>query len=769
MKSGWSRLAAYSVALLVPSVSFAGVIRVRQGASGAGDGSSWADAYPDLRPALDAALPGDELWVAQATYVPGPTAASSDTFLMKSGVALYGGFAGVETSRAQRDWAAHPTVLSGDVGQDDVYTPTWNIGTSNSAHVVTALGVDATAVLDGFVVRAGHTGPVGTPAGAPEMFGGGLYAIGASPTVANCVFERNVCAFASGGAIYLQNASPAIQGCRFEANWAHLGSGAGIFASGASQPRIEDCVFTGNVATSGSGGAEAQGAAIGLWMTPPVAVRRSVFEQNQARQFSPGSGIELPRGGAISCFLATIEIERCAFRGNSAASGGAVSVWGPTRVVDSLFVANQAYAVPIQGQSTGGHGGALVDNTNASSAVEVLGCTIAANTAGEAAVWCSQSADETRIANSILWGNVATGAGQSLREMQYKGSAALAWSCVQGLFQPVPGEPPPDPAHFPGCLESDPLFAASPADLRLSAASPCVDAGSNLHAAGLLVDLDGNQRVVAATAPAPRVDLGAYEHASSPPPACRFVHTPPAAATVAAGGAATLFVGAGGVGPIAYRWRKDGIDLQDGGAVTGAASAVLVISPAGRGDAGSYDVRLTDACGSIVSPAATLTVVAATPVALYCFGDGSGTPCPCGNASTPGDDVGCVNSTGEGGKLEGGGLASVAADTFHLDASDVPSTNGIYLQGTLRANGGAGTVLGDGLLCVAGTLVRLAVVPSTGGSSTYPDTGDLAVSVRGNVQPGATHTYQLWYRDPAGWCTSATYDLTNALEVVWLP
>ncbi len=82
------------------------IIRIQKGATGAGDGSSWANAYPELSAALDASDEGDELWVAGGTYTPGN--ARSPTFLLKDGVALYGGFAGGEAKRDLRNPNQHP-------------------------------------------------------------------------------------------------------------------------------------------------------------------------------------------------------------------------------------------------------------------------------------------------------------------------------------------------------------------------------------------------------------------------------------------------------------------------------------------------------------------------------------------------------------------------------------------------------------------------------------------------------------------------------------
>ena len=47
--------------------------------------------------------------------------------------------------------------------------------------------------------------------------------------------------------------------------------------------------------------------------------------------------------------------------------------------------------------------------------------------------------------------------------------------------------------------------------------------------------------------------------------------------------------------------------------------------------------------------------------------------------------------------------------------------------------------------------------------------GDPSIAAVGSATAGATLHYQAWYRDPAAFCTTATFDLTNGLEVTWTP
>ena len=84
---------------------------------GHNDGTSWADAFRDLKDACEAAaLFSDdvpkEIWIAAGTYKPSTTD-SEKYFPLAANTFYVGGFAGHETAKSERNVAANKTIISG--------------------------------------------------------------------------------------------------------------------------------------------------------------------------------------------------------------------------------------------------------------------------------------------------------------------------------------------------------------------------------------------------------------------------------------------------------------------------------------------------------------------------------------------------------------------------------------------------------------------------------------------------------------------------------
>jgi hypothetical protein len=86
-----------------------------------------------------------------------------------------------------------------------------------------------------------------------------------------------------------------------------------------------------------------------------------------------------------------------------------------------------------------------------------------------------------------------------------------------------------------------------------------------------------------------------------------LISASPTNLTVTSGASAAFSVSAAGTAP-AYQWRKDGV------AIVGATLSTLSLNPASTNDAGGYDVVVTNACGSVTSAVAILTVTADPPL-----------------------------------------------------------------------------------------------------------------------------------------------------------
>lgn len=202
---------------------------------GNGDGTSWGCAYGNLEDALASGQAGaDEVWVAAGTYVPG------NYFPQSYAMSVYGGFEGWESSIAQRDVLANPTILSGEVGAP---------GHEDNRHLIIRIsGSPEPRVLDGFVVTGGNS----------LDDGGGIRIVdGCVAIVRNCVIIDNQASSSGGGLYWKQstgNGDLQITNCIFVDNWAQHGGGCYL------QPESDDSHITNSTFYNNS--ATVQGGAI---------------------------------------------------------------------------------------------------------------------------------------------------------------------------------------------------------------------------------------------------------------------------------------------------------------------------------------------------------------------------------------------------------------------------------------------------------------------------------------------------------------------------
>jgi len=313
-----------SIEELEPRVAPATIFVDANVSGGSNDGTSWGDAYSDLQSALGSASSGDEIWVGDGTYTPTSGADRTISFDLVSGVALYGGFDGTETSRSQRDWTTNIAILSGDLDGDDAgFT---NNG-ENSYHVVTADGV--TVVLDGFTVSGGNANGWYT-----DGYGGGMYNTwSAAVTIANCTFTGNSSTATAGALVnYVISSSSTVTDCLFLGNRTDGTGGAVLNRS--SDVALTNCVFSENTAAHG-------GAAINKLCSPTFT--NCVFSENASSML----------GGAIYDTTGSPTLTSCTFFGNSAMYGGAIYnansssptlvnsiLWGDTASVSGNEISN---------------------------------------------------------------------------------------------------------------------------------------------------------------------------------------------------------------------------------------------------------------------------------------------------------------------------------------------------------------------------------------------------------------------------------------------
>ncbi|MDZ4773033.1 MAG: hypothetical protein SGI72_07845 [Planctomycetota bacterium] len=106
-------------------------------------------------------------------------------------------------------------------------------------------------------------------------------------------------------------------------------------------------------------------------------------------------------------------------------------------------------------------------------------------------------------------------------------------------------------------------------------------------------------------------------------------------------------------------------------------------------------------------------------------------------------------------------------DSVVLHGSGMPAT--LPVLSLQMSAAGSGVPFGDGILCVGGSLIRLRTKINVGAAAQFPEPGDTSLSrVSGAASgSGTLYSYQAYYRDTESFCSSATFNLTNAVRSVW--
>ncbi len=157
-----------------------------------------------------------------------------------------------------------------------------------------------------------------------------------------------------------------------------------------------------------------------------------------------------------------------------------------------------------------------------------------------------------------------------------------------------------------------------------------------------------------------------------------FITQHPASQTVSEGATVVFSVEASGQQPMSYQWRKDGVDVTNGGRISGAMAASLQIAGATTADQGSYQCVVTNSHGSVSSNPASLTV---TPnvfiVESRPNGQNHGKYAETGVWADSGAKSTAAGSTGGIGSRYGSTYRSLAGEKHAIFSADLPA-DGAY-------------------------------------------------------------------------------------------
>ncbi|MFJ7839830.1 InlB B-repeat-containing protein [Lysinibacillus sphaericus] len=537
-------------------------------AGGKKDGTSWENAFLDLQSALSKAKTGDQIWIAQGTYIPTRLDDVRDArtahFKMKNGVAIYGGFKGDsdEETVENRDFTHNKTILSGALPSGEAANHVFYHPNNYD------LKLNATAILDGVTISAGHANGYLTS----HMHGGGMYNSGNNPTLRNVIFSGNKANYFGGGMYNLQS-SPILMNVEFTDNEAT--SGGGIFNWNESAPKLSNVIFNKNKATRSGGGIQnnscdiiiehakftnneaAHGGGIANYGNSASTLTDVTFSQNIASQQGggiynngPGNKSILTNvifeqnkaayfgGGIVNDRESSPKLTDVIFRNNESDSGGGmfnanrsapklnnVEFHGNIAISRGGGIYNRLQSNPLitnvifNGNKSELGGGLLNESGNPS----LINALFISNNANKGSALYNIFADFSLInatiysnspaaiyggaANSKIINSIIIGNGHTAALTDYQGQTtnSLLDVPVERGYKGQLFDATSNPTGPATYVPDDVFVSPTSGNLHLKVGGPAIDAG-NSDAHSIATDLAGKRRIQGAA-----IDLGVYE------------------------------------------------------------------------------------------------------------------------------------------------------------------------------------------------------------------------------------------------------------------